>query len=227
MAEYANQLVDNINLIKMALKRDSYVAHGPMIMSLGTAEASLIRSICDLYMWQIAMEAENTEGDFLPETSKEVINMVMASGLHQIQPTYSYRLALPKSMVSMHKRIWSSSGKVDLPSMTGPVSAEMEASLLNCLAREVNSKYGVGLDTNLSVSKDPKLAGQDPKVLILVGGRHATGIYEAATENSKISVILVSMESYSKESVAEATASLTSEIALLSNIQKSNMQIVF
>ena len=85
VADYANQLIDCINIIKMMLPREVFVAHGPIIVSQGTEDAALIRSLYDLHGWLYELEKEGTPGDFLTETSMEVIRCIRDHGLNRFQ----------------------------------------------------------------------------------------------------------------------------------------------
>ena len=88
----------------MMLPREVFVAHGPIILSQGTEDAALIRSLYDLHGWLYELEKEGTHGDYLPETSKEVIRCIRDHGLNRFQHQYEFRLVMPISMTSMTKK---------------------------------------------------------------------------------------------------------------------------
>jgi len=179
-AAYAANLVAAVNKLKRYLPAGSFVAHGPLAFACGNGDMATIRTAIEISHWQVALDREGAVGDLLPMANMATIRMLERRAIDMTQTPPMQKLSLPANMAGTLTRVWSVGDGSPLPAATEPLTEEDEAELLFLLCTELNRKLAIGLDSKYSTVRMVASGIAKNSRLIIVGGRHATGLAMAA-----------------------------------------------
>ncbi len=91
---YADEYVESRLRLKQQLPQNSYVSHAPVLLTAGTEDPALIRSLSKLGQWLLIMATES-ENQVLPETTAAWSSLLTAKPEDPQQQLYGTRLELP------------------------------------------------------------------------------------------------------------------------------------
>jgi len=178
--EYAENLVRTI--VSISNKTGGGVDVLPLVgvPMHGLESASLIRNLMDLDAWLLAVQGGGRTA--LPK-SRETFWGVLTEGVGGTKvQTDSYTFMMPIG-IRNHRKHPVVSDPYDglLPTSIPPASSAIEQRIITALFTELNDVYGLALDVNPDISREPiPIAGNGQTRLICVGASHMARLSGAA-----------------------------------------------
>jgi hypothetical protein len=231
-AAYAGGWVAVRNRIMRMLGGGVEVVHGFPLLQIGTADASLIRSLIDLECWldslglnsnrDICKTRKHVCGLLFPLTEPVVTcypeagtPLAPVSGPPLAPGSDPFTMRLPVNLTTGEMGYFKSPGFKDMPRQLVPLTPEDEVNSILTMIRELNEKFVLDLDDDIvmlergAISEDE--AEEKAKSFLLIGCSHANRL-SLALEDLGHEVKVINAAGWaSNPDVADAVARMIKE----------------
>ena len=179
VADYAEAVVGVTNTL--LAKAGNGVDVVPLIpIPLGGIEkVATIRSLLDFDSWLATASAPG--GTTLPSTRHIFWETVLSNGEGTVQSSGEYTVMMPVSTRNPRKRPMVSERISDpIPCKINPVTPLQEKKIVHAMLSELNSVYGLTLDCDPDLSREPlPPASLDESRTVLIGASHMSRVASA------------------------------------------------
>jgi len=176
VAGYMKDMEGEVGRINAAFRGGVVCLPGVPILLGGCEDGTAIRSILEAGRWLVHSGTQH-----LQETQKLLVQEIWANAKGGQFTTEKFRHDMPGNQSNaFEQRSWVSGGWAS-PSEAQPFTPDSEEKIVQCLTRELNSLFDLGLCTEPIVDRLFKEVQQTRKILV-IGGSHSIREAEALSE---------------------------------------------